>query len=135
MMSKLSVNLLLKSVIGVLAAAVVALLVAGAWDSWTRLKSADRIANVASASAEIFTSLHNLRLDRTMTPRALQAEPVLTALTPDITRPRGAMMPALKAALAAVETIDFPGRQTAMSNLDAAVKKLTGLHQDSEAAL
>src|SRR5882724_9942664 len=134
-MNKLSVNLLLKSVKGALAAAVVAMLVAGSWDSWTRLKSAERIANVAGASAEIFTSLHNLRLDRTMTPRALQAEPVLTTLTPDITKPRGAMMPALKAALASVETIDFSGRQTALSNLDAAIKKLTSLHQDSEAAL
>jgi methyl-accepting chemotaxis protein len=134
-MNKLSVNQLLKSVIGALACAVVAMLVAGSWDSWTRLKSAERIANVASASAEIFTSLHNLRLDRTMTPRALQAEPVLTTLTPAITTPRGAMMPALKAALASVETIDFPGRQAALSNLDAAVKKLTSLHQDSEAAL
>ena len=134
-MNKFSVNLLLKSVIGALAAAVVALLIAGSWDSWTRLKSAERIASVASASAEIFASLHNLRLDRTMTPRALQAEPVLTTLTPDITKPRAAMMPALKAALASVETIDFPGRQTAMSNLEAAIRKLTSLHQDSEAAL
>ncbi len=134
-MNKLSVNLLLKSIIGTLAAAVVALLIAGAWDSWTRLKSAERIANVAGASAEIFTSLHNLRLDRTMTPRALQAEPVLTMLTPEITKPRGAMMPALKAALASVETIDYLGRQAALSNLDAAIKQLTSLHQDSEAAL
>src|ERR1700716_1884852 len=108
-MNKFSVNLLLKSVIGALAAAVVVLLMVGSWDSWTRLKSADRIANLASASAEIFTSLHNLRLDRTMTPRALQAENAFTAIAPDITKPRDAMMPALKAALASVETIDFPG--------------------------
>jgi methyl-accepting chemotaxis protein len=134
-MNKLSVNLLLKSVIGALAAAVVALLIAGAWDSWTRLKSAERIANVAGASADIFASLHNLRLDRTMTPRALQAEPVLATLAPEIAKPRAAMMPALKAALASVETIDFPGRQAALSNLDAAIKKLASLHQDSEAAL
>jgi methyl-accepting chemotaxis protein len=134
-MNKLSVNLLLKSVIGALAAAVVVLLIVGSWDSWTRLKSAERIANVASASAEIFTSLHNLRLDRTMTPRALQAEPAFTVIGQEILKPRGAMMPALKAAVASMETIDFPGRQTAMSNLDAAIKKLTSLHQDSEAAL
>jgi methyl-accepting chemotaxis protein len=134
-MNKLSVNLLLKSVIGALAAAVVVLLIGGSLDSWTRLKSAERIANVASASAEIFTSLHNLRLDRTMTPRALQAEQAFTVIGQEILKPRGAMMPALKAALASVETIDFPGRQTAMSNLDAAVKKLTSLHQESETAL
>jgi methyl-accepting chemotaxis protein len=134
-MNKFSVNLLLKSVIGALAAAVVVLLTVGSWDSWTRLKSADRIANVASASAEIFTSLHNLRLDRTMTPRALQAENAFTAIAPDITKPRDAMMPALKAALASVETIDFPGRQTAMSNLDTAYKKLSSLHQDTVTAL
>jgi methyl-accepting chemotaxis protein len=134
-MNKLSVNLLLKSVIGALAAAVVVLLIVGSWDSWTRLKSADRIANVASASAEIFTSLHNLRLDRTMTPRALQAENAFTTITPDIQKPRDAMMPALKAAIAAVETIDFPGRQAAVSNLDAAFKKLTSLHQDTVTAL
>src|SRR4051812_21256951 len=102
-MNKLSVNLLLKSVIGALAAAVVVLLIVGSWDSWARLKSADRIANVASISAEIFTSLHNLRLDRTMTPRALQAEQAFTVIGQEILKPRGAMMPALKAAVASVE--------------------------------
>src|SRR4029450_8146958 len=102
-MNKLSVNLLLKSVIGALAAAVVVLLIVGSWDSWTRLKSAERIANVARASAEIFTSLGNLRLDRTMTPRALQAENAFATITPDIQKPRDAMMPALKAAIGVAE--------------------------------
>ena len=47
------------------------MLAAGAWHSWTRLQAVDRIADAAGASADMFTALHNLRLDRTMTPRAI----------------------------------------------------------------
>ena len=56
-MNRLSVNVLLKSVIGVLAGALVVALAAGAWQSWTRLNAVDRIAAAANASADMFTAL------------------------------------------------------------------------------
>ena len=61
-MNRLSVNVLLKSVIGVLAGAlVIAACRWASWQSWTRLSAVDRIAAAANASADMFTALHNLR--------------------------------------------------------------------------
>jgi methyl-accepting chemotaxis protein len=44
-------------------------------------------------------------------------------------------MPALKGALATLETVDFPERQTVTAELDQRIKKLTALHQESVAAV
>ena len=43
-------------------------------------------------------------------------------------------MPALKSALIALDAIDFPERQAAVSGLGQAIKKLTALHEESAAA-
>src|SRR6266511_2009767 len=74
MLDRLSVNGLLKSVIAVMAAAVVTVLSLSAWESWTRLKTADQIAAIVDASGHIFTALHNLRVDRSATVRELALE-------------------------------------------------------------
>src|SRR4051812_23400118 len=124
-MNRLSVNVLLKSVIGVLAGALVIALSSGAFDSWTRLKSVDRIAVAANASAQMFTALHNLRLDRAMTGRALRTDAVLPALNPDIQAARNAEMPALKVALEMLKTMDFPEHQSLVSAFESQVGKLT----------
>src|SRR5215469_14031408 len=61
----LSVNVLLKAVIGALAATVMVLLGSGAWQSWSRLQAVNRITVAATASSHLFKALHNLRSDRT----------------------------------------------------------------------
>src|SRR5690348_4005123 len=134
-MNRLSVNVLLKSVIGLLAGALVIALAAGAFESWTKLKSVDRIAAAANASAQMFTALHNLRLDRAMTARALRGDPVMATLNPDIQSSRNAEMPALKAALDILKTMDFPDRSALLAAFEAEVAKLAALQQESEAAL
>jgi methyl-accepting chemotaxis protein len=135
MLRRLSVNALLKSVIVVLAAAVMAVLALGAWSSWNRLTTINRIASVADASAYMFKALHNLRVDRSQTNRALLTDKQLTELPALIREVRGAEMPALRSALAVLESVDFPGKAAAVSGLSQAISKVAALQQESAAAL
>ena len=134
MLHRITVNALLKSVIVTLAMTVVVMLSLGVWDSWGRLMALNRIAAVAEASGYLFKSLHNLRVDRLSSVRALNSDQQLTALPAMLKQVRDAEMPALKSGLAAVEKADFSGRQDAISGLNQAIKKLTALLQESEAA-
>jgi methyl-accepting chemotaxis protein len=135
MLNKISVNVLLKSVIAILAVAVVIALSLSAWSSWSRLVAVNRIAIVADASSDLFTALHNLRVDRASTSRDLNSDKQLTTLSPQLKQVRDADMPALKSALTKLETADFPGRQSAVTSLSQAIQKLTALHQESAAAI
>src|SRR5262249_51203796 len=136
MFSRVSVNVILKSVIAIRAAAVVVVLAQGAWTSWTRLKTANRIASVADISMRLFTGLHNLRSDRARSYRALVADEQISAQEPRLWLARNAAMPALKSALAALEAApDFPERQAMASALAQKIKTLTALHEQSAAAV
>jgi methyl-accepting chemotaxis protein len=134
MLSRLSVNVLLNSVVAVLAAAVVIMLSLGAWDSVNRLAVVGRIANVTEASGYLFTALHNLRFDRSSTTREMNAEQPVTSLVPAHKQGRESEVAALKAGLAVIEATDFPGRQEAAARLSQAINKLTALHQETAAA-
>jgi methyl-accepting chemotaxis protein len=134
-MNRLSVNVLLKSVIGLLASALVVALAAGAWQSWTRLNAVDRIAATANASADMFTALHNLRLDRAISARAIRTDAVMSPLSPDIQKARDGETPALKSALATLKTMDFPERNTLVPAFEASIGKLIAMQQETEAAL
>ena len=135
MIQRLSVNLLLKSVILTLSAAIVVVLSLGAWSSWHRETSVKRIAGVVETSANFFTALHNLRVDRATGFRELSADRVNTQLPPQLRQVREAEMPALKAGLASLETVDFAGRDVAVATLDKFIRKLTTLHQESATAM
>ncbi len=131
MVDRLSVNLLLKSVIAALSTAVVIMLALSAWNSWTRLAAASRIAAVAEASGHLFTALHNLRVDRASSYRDLMADKSSPSMPPLLRKSRESEMPALKSALVALESVDFPGRQAAIDSLAQSIKKLTTLHEES----
>ena len=134
MLNKISINLLLKSVIATLAVAVVIVLSLSAWSSWTRLAAVNRIAAVAETSGYIFTALHNLRVDRASSYRDLLSEKQITQISPLLKATRDAEMPALKSALIALQATDFPGKESAISDLSQAITKLASLHQESAAA-
>src|SRR5712691_12310628 len=135
MLNRMSVNVILKCVIATLAAVVVVLLAQSAWTSWTRLKTADRLATVAEASAHIFTALHNLRSDRSRSYRTLVSDEVGVPRDPRFRESRDAETAALKSALIALEAGDFPERQAVVSDLGQRIKKLAMLHEDSAAAV
>jgi methyl-accepting chemotaxis protein len=135
MFDKLSANVILKSVIAVLGAAVVIMLAMSAWNSWTRLVAANRIAAVAEASGYMFTALHNLRVDRSASFRDLMADKQFTAMSPILAQSREAEMPALKSAAVALKAVDFPEQASVVSGLEQTIKKLEALHTESAAAL
>src|SRR3954468_3954958 len=110
MVNRVSVSALLKSVIAILAAAVVILVAIDAWNSWARLAAVNRIAAVADASAYLFTAQHNLRVDRASTYRELLSERQWPSLPPLLKSTRDGDMPALNAALAALRGTQFPER-------------------------
>jgi methyl-accepting chemotaxis protein len=135
MLDRLSVNALLRSVIATLSAVIVIMLAAGAWSSWSRLQVDSRIAGVAATSAHVFTALHNLRSDRARSYRMLLGEELVSARDPRLFESRDAEMPALKSALATLETLDFSERPALAAELAQRLKKLTALHEESVAAL
>ena len=57
MLKRVSVNVLLKSVIATLGIAIVVMLSLSAWESWKRLGAENRIAAVANVSAYMFTAM------------------------------------------------------------------------------
>ena len=134
MFNRLSVSRLLKSVIATLAVSVMVVLALGAWNSWTRLAAAGRVAAVAEASSHLFTALHNLRVERSSTNRDLLGDKQLPGPSAQILAVRAAEMPALRAAHAVLQTVDFADRQTMIAALDQAIRRLTALHEETAQA-
>ena len=135
MINRISVNVLLKSVIAIMAAAVVVVFLTSAWQSWNRLISVNRIAAVADVSGDLFTALHNLRVDRATTARDLNSDEKFASLPGQLKEVRSGDMPALKSAVAKLATADVLDRQNIFNSLSQSVMKLVELHQQTEAAL
>jgi len=135
MFTRASINLILKTIIGALGVALIVMLAAGAWSSWTRLQAAERIVAVIEASNQMFTALHNLRVDRGETPASLVSDKPAQGFPPVVERVRDAEMKALPAAVAALRGIDFAGQGAAAASLNEKIEKLAALHKQSIAAL
>jgi methyl-accepting chemotaxis protein len=135
MLSRVSVNAILKSVIVTLGAAVVLMLALGAWSSWSRLAAAKRIVAVADVSSYMFAALDRLRNDRAVTLRDMLAETQFTAVSPVIRAAREAEMPALRSAAIALAAVDLPDREAVVADFARRVDKLASLQQETAAAL
>ena len=119
MLNRLTISALLKSVIAVMAACVVAFLIATAWDSWGRLQSAARISVIAEASGKAFKAMHNLRTDRSTTNRLLNGgAPLDTDIEKYLRSLRDAEMPGMSNALTLFGKIEFPQQQTLVPEFD-----------------
>ena len=135
MLDRVSVSSILKSVIAALSAVVVIMLAAGAWSSWSRLQVDSRIAGVAATSAYVFTALHNLRSDRARSYRMVVSDDQEAAQDPRLWEAREAETPALRGALATLETMSFPERPALAADLAQRIKKVTALHEELVAAI
>ena len=137
MLNRITINTLLKSVIVVLAAVVIAQLSFGAWSSWKRFQAVDRIAAAAETSTFLFTALHNLRVDRASTFRDLAADKQFTELGTLLKRVRAAEMPALDAGLASLENAIFPEKTASVAALSsrAGASRRSSSTTDSWAAM
>jgi methyl-accepting chemotaxis protein len=135
MLNKVTINALLRAVIGVLGAAVMIMLSLSAWESWGRLGTASRAAAVADASAYLFTSLHNLRFDRAVSRAELLAEKPATTMNSILREARTNEMPALKSAVVALQAVDLAERGAIVAALDEQIKRLTALHEGTASAM
>ncbi|HTY68240.1 MAG TPA: HAMP domain-containing protein, partial [Alphaproteobacteria bacterium] len=132
MLNRLSASALLKSVIAVMAVAVILLLAIGASGSWQRYESATRIAAVAEASRYAFTVMHNLRTDRSSTVRGLNGAGLAEPELKDYLRKlRDAEMPALAGAIKSLRTIEFPDRATLLPAVERGQQRLIALQAES----
>jgi methyl-accepting chemotaxis protein len=134
MFQRVSSNVLLQSFIVVLAAALTIVLSAGAWDAWRTLGTDSLLAKIADASGYGFRALHNLRLDRSLSVRALNVE---GAIDPgqhkQISQARAAELPALRAMVAALRPIDFADHDAVLARLEKSADMLAALVKESEA--
>ena len=136
MLNRLTVSALLKSVIGVMAACVVAVLSVSAWTSWERLQVAGRITVIADASASAFKAMHNLRNDRPSTSRLLTSDQVIQPDMINYLRTiRGDEMPAMRAAADLLPAIQFVDKETLVPALSRLMQTLTALHVESWEAM
>src|ERR1700716_3733888 len=134
MFQRLSSNVLLQSLIVVLAIALTFVLAVGAWDAWRTLGSDRLLARIADASGHGFRALHNLRLDRSLSVRALNVEGVIEpGPHKQINMARDAELPALRSLVVALRDIDFADRDMVLARLEKATDMLVALVKESEA--
>src|SRR5882724_3500218 len=133
-MNRLSVNLLLKTVIGSLVATVMVMLALGAWQSWSRLQSVNRITVAAAASSHIFKALHNLRSDRTQTGLVLGGDAPVPTFNAAHLKNRATIMDGMKATQELLQGADIDGAAAAVEALRRATEKFTALHAESATA-
>ncbi|MBX9990068.1 methyl-accepting chemotaxis protein [Phreatobacter oligotrophus] len=135
MLNRLTVSGLVKAVVSIFALALISQFAMGAWDSWNRYRKADKTATVVETTTHMFTALHNLRVDRSNSRRALMLDEVHPTVPRTIAPHREAEMPALRSALATLRTIDYPGAAAAVSELDRTIKRLTEMHEETARAM
>ena len=134
-MPSVSVDTQIKSVISIIAALLTLLVASHAWDSWQRYVVSGRVLAVATVSANAFTVLHNLRTDRSSTFRDLDQPGASDAEARKyIENLRATEMPAFKAALEALEPVNFDDRETLLPALQGAYEKLGRLQTESREA-
>src|SRR5579859_4752701 len=136
MLDRFTVSSLIKSVIVLMALCMTALLSVSAWNSLGRLAMTSWILVVTDASSNLFKALHNLRSDRSTTSRNLTDE---APLSPDmqvyLRATRDAELPAMRAAAAALEGVEFPERETLLPQLNRLIQGFAALDAESWEAL
>ncbi|OSI22196.1 MULTISPECIES: methyl-accepting chemotaxis protein [Bradyrhizobium] len=125
MLNRLTVSALLKAVIAITSICVAIALSLTAYESWDRLKTANRISQIADTSADLFKAMHNLRTDRSTTVRLLNAtEPMDGEIEKYLRALRDAQMPAMARAIELLPAMDFPQSGTLVPELARLYKLL-----------
>ena len=131
MLNRLTVSALLKTVILATSFCVVVGFSLKAWDSWTHLQAASRIAVIGDASANIFKAMHNLRTDRSTTNRLLNADaPMDAEIEKYLRNIRDTEMPAMGKALGLLGGVEFAQAQTLVPEFDRLYKRMITLQKE-----
>ncbi len=136
MLDRISANLLLRSVVAVMASIIVLMLAANAWNASRQLSSESREFAVCDISGYLFKAMHNLRTDRASTFRLLNRDELIKPeMEKYVHGVREAEMPALRRAAELVDTVEFAQEAALRAELKRGVEKLAALHAESWEAL
>ncbi len=131
-MLSVSVKTILRAAIALLTSMTLYVLAAGAWTSWNQWMMAERMVSVSQTTAQLFTALHNLRLDRSQTNRALLGDLVLSEM-PKVTRDiRSEWRPAVTSALEIMSSIPLPNRDKVIETLREATQRTIQLQNEAD---
>ena len=131
MLNQFTVSTLLKSVIAATAMVIIAMFALNSWESWSRWQTAGRIVKVTEASSALFKAMANLRSDRANTPRHVNAEKPLDAVTEKYMRGmRDVEMAGLGRALELLPTTDFAEKDRLLPELERIHRTLTALQAE-----
>ena len=131
MLNRLTVAALLQAVICATALFIVMTVSFDAWESWQRLQTANRIALVADASADMFKAMDRLRSDRSTTNRVLQNDDKLDSEVEKYIRAlRDSEMPAMSHALEVLPAINFAQKQSLFGEFDRLFKTVSAQQKE-----
>jgi len=131
MLNRLTVSALLKAVILITTVITVVQFSLSALESWQRLRTANRIALVADASASMFKAMDHLRSDRATTNRVLHNDDKLDSKMDTYIRGlRETEMPAMAHALEVLPAIGFARQDTLVGDLARLDKTLIGQQKE-----
>ncbi len=132
----MSINLVLKSLIGVIAAGLVVVFALSAYEAWQEQRTADRVQAIAEAINPLFIALQNLRVERGTVNTALATPALVDAGTQaDIAALRKASGPAVERALKQVETIALHDKAQLTGALADAARAVDERRRAADAAL
>jgi methyl-accepting chemotaxis protein len=134
MLNRVSVNVLLKAVVALLAGALVLSLAIDSWNSWVRFGQSGRMVSVADASSSLFNALASLRIDRSSTTRDLNLDRQ-AGVNPVLRKMRETDVKSLTEAIAQLKEIDLGPNNALVTDLERQFKQLLNLHQETAAAL
>jgi methyl-accepting chemotaxis protein len=131
MISRLSVNFLVKGGMAALGLMIIALLAVGAANSWQQLRTSEQTLRIVRVSEDAFTVFVNIRTDRSSTPRTWLADsPINADIKAYVTALQAKEMPALKATIAQLHDIAFDGRESLLPALEKSYQGLTALQAE-----
>jgi methyl-accepting chemotaxis protein len=131
MLDRLSLGLLIRSVVVVLSLLVLCLLGLQVQGAVAGLMNSLRVLQVTDASIQAFAALGWLRADSSATVRAWNSDALLTdASRAYIMKVRNAEMPVLTASIVALEPLDFAGKAETLPILKHAAATLPGLQAE-----
>jgi len=134
MLNRVSVNVLLKSVVALLAGALVLSLAIDSWNSWARYRQSGRMVLVAHASSSLFNAMASLRIDRSSTARDLTLDRQ-AGVNPVLRQMRETDVKSLTEGLAQLKEIDLGANNALVDDLDRSFKQLLSLQEETAAAL
>lgn len=126
-----NISVILKMAFGALSAIVMYILASTAWQSKVDLQVADQTSFAANASALMFTTLVNMRVETAQTSGLLKQDGATTNLPNILTSARGREQEAAPAAIEALKKLDFPQKAESLAYFETSMNRRRDLQSET----